>query len=102
VALIGDRANDLPGFRRERFVGWLSGELRRGRPYDEVVRQVIAATDPTGKRKEPDEPMTVADRYANIPHGLGIDPAQEVITPIGRPMKYSEGTAIERLLALPT
>lgn len=44
IALIGDRASDVPGFRRERFTAWLSSALKRGRPYDEIVRQCIAAT----------------------------------------------------------
>lgn len=43
IAFIGDRENDAPGFRRERFTAWLFGELRNGRPNDEIVRQSIAA-----------------------------------------------------------
>jgi uncharacterized protein (DUF1501 family) len=58
----------------------------------------VGATDPTGARKEPAEPIPVADLYATILHALGIDPAHQVSTPIGRPMKYSEGTPVERLL----
>ncbi|MBI3863487.1 MAG: DUF1549 domain-containing protein [Planctomycetia bacterium] len=44
VAFLGDRDNDFPGFRRERFAAWLSGELKQGRHYDEIVRQTITAT----------------------------------------------------------
>lgn len=44
VAFVGDRENDFPGFRRERFSEWLSGELRNGTAYDEIVRQSVAAT----------------------------------------------------------
>jgi hypothetical protein len=59
---------------------------------------VIGATDPTGDRKEPEDPVPVADLYATILRALGIDPTHQVPTPIGRPMRYSAGTAIDRLL----
>jgi hypothetical protein len=60
--------------------------------------QVVGATDPTGERKEPDNPIQVADLYATILKALGIDPTYQVPTPIGRPMRYSSGTPIEQLL----
>jgi len=44
VALLGERQNEHPMFRRERFVSWLGGELVRGRPFDEIARQIIAET----------------------------------------------------------
>jgi uncharacterized protein (DUF1501 family) len=59
---------------------------------------VIGATDPTGDRKEPADPVQVADLHATILKSLGIDPTHHVPTPIGRPMRYSDGTVIDRLL----
>lgn len=59
---------------------------------------VVGATDPTGTTTEPQTPVKVADLYATILHAAGIDPAHHVVTPIGRPMKYSEGTPIKELL----
>ncbi|RPI84771.1 MAG: DUF1501 domain-containing protein, partial [Planctomycetaceae bacterium] len=47
---------------------------------------VIGATDPTGERKEPADPIEVPDLYATILESLGVDYAREVITPVGRPM----------------
>ena len=58
---------------------------------------VLGATDPTGAKSQPEVPITVADLYATVLHSLGIDYAKEVITPILRPMKYCEGTPIEKL-----
>jgi len=58
---------------------------------------VVGATDPTGRESEPQDPATVADLYATILRAAGIDPAHQVITPIGRPMKFSEGTPIKEL-----
>ncbi|WP_164101244.1 DUF1501 domain-containing protein [Candidatus Laterigemmans baculatus] len=45
------------------------------------------------------EPRTVADVHATILHALGIDHHQELMTPVGRPMKLSEGQVIQDLLA---
>lgn len=59
---------------------------------------VVGATDPTGTKTEPQNPVKVADVYATILHAAGIDPAHQVVTPIRRPMKYSEGTPIKELL----
>jgi hypothetical protein len=47
----------------------------------------------------PKEPVEVADLFATILKNFGIDSAHEVITPIGRPMAFSSGKAISRLLS---
>lgn len=60
---------------------------------------VLGATDPTGSRKEPDDPIHLPDLYATVLQTLGIDFAHPVITPIGRPIRYTEGSPIARLLA---
>lgn len=36
-------AEDLKPHQRERFRKWLGGELQRGRPYSEIVREMVAA-----------------------------------------------------------
>lgn len=59
---------------------------------------VIGETDSTGNRSEPESPIAVADLYATILQTAGIAPGHQVVTPIGRPMKYSEGTPIGLLL----
>ncbi|HVU89492.1 MAG TPA: DUF1501 domain-containing protein [Pirellulales bacterium] len=59
--------------------------------------QVIGATDPAGGKKV-DEPRSVADVHATVLQALAIDPAHEVMTPVGRPMKFSEGTPIAQLV----
>lgn len=59
---------------------------------------LIGATDPSGESKVPEDPIQVADLYATLLFRLGIDPAHEVATPIGRPMKFSDGKPIARLL----
>lgn len=59
--------------------------------------QVIGATDPTGEKTTPEDPVEVADLYATILSQMGVNPDQEVITPIGRPIKFSEGKLLDRL-----
>jgi uncharacterized protein (DUF1501 family) len=59
---------------------------------------VLGATDPTGSRKEPDNPVQIPDLYATVLQALGIDFAHQVITPIGRPLRLSDGQPIARLL----
>jgi len=60
---------------------------------------VIGSTDPSGQRQKPQDPIPIADLYATILKVLRIDYAQEQITPIGRPLAYSNGTPIKRLFA---
>jgi len=60
---------------------------------------VIGETDPEGEKNKPKDPVEVADLYATVLDRLGIDYAKEVLTPIGRPMKFCAGQPIERLSA---
>lgn len=58
----------------------------------------IGETDPAGGRRVR-EPYEVADIHATILTALGLDPVQEKISPIGRPIKLSEGTLIRPLVS---
>lgn len=66
------------------------GDLRSG--------VLIGSTDPTGKEEKPADPIPVPDLYATVLKGLGVDPTHQINTSIGRPIRYSDGTAIDRLL----
>ena len=59
---------------------------------------VIGATDPTGEKKDPEDPIEVKDLYATVLKTMGVEHDREVITPIGRPMAFSDGTPIARLM----
>ncbi|RMG39664.1 MAG: DUF1501 domain-containing protein [Planctomycetota bacterium] len=59
---------------------------------------VIGETDPHGEKKMPASPVPVADLSATVLHALGIDHQQEFITPIGRPLSYSQGQPIPQLV----
>lgn len=66
------------------------GGIRRG--------FVKGSTDPEGTSKEPMDPVRVEDIHATIQHAMGIDPAKELVTPVGRPLALSEGRVIRDLL----
>jgi len=50
------------------------------------------------ERTPPKDPVSVPDLYATILTLMGLNPAEEIQTPIGRPLKLSEGAPIVRLL----
>lgn len=59
---------------------------------------VIGETDPTGQKKDPTDPIEVADLYATILKTLGVTFNKEMQTPIGRPMMLNSGKPIARLV----
>jgi len=59
---------------------------------------VLGETDPEGRKTEPGDPVEVKDLYATILHVLGVEHNKHMMTPIGRPMAFSEGRLLERLL----
>jgi uncharacterized protein (DUF1501 family) len=67
--------------------------------------RVIGETAPEPKLDEKNrlqdvsDPRNVEDIHATVLHALGIDFAQEIETPIGRPMALSKGNVIRELLA---
>ncbi|HEX6985466.1 MAG TPA: DUF1501 domain-containing protein, partial [Planctomycetaceae bacterium] len=61
--------------------------------------RVIGATDPAGL-KDPDRPVPVADLFATVLAALGLDPAKELLSPIGRPIKLSDGAPLAELLSV--
>jgi uncharacterized protein (DUF1501 family) len=60
--------------------------------------QVIGATDPEGK-KDPVNPVEVADVHATVMTALGINPGKIYTSPIGRTVKLSEGRVIQGILS---
>jgi hypothetical protein len=55
---------------------------------------VIGATDPEGGRLAYEQGVTVADLHASLLSRLGIDPRHEILTPVGRPVKLSDGRVV--------
>lgn len=59
---------------------------------------IIGATDPQGAKRDPERPVAIADLYTTIYSAMSVDPTKEINTPIGRPIKLSEGENIKELL----
>ncbi len=59
---------------------------------------VVGATDPQGS-KAVEQPRQIGDIHATILTALGINPAKELISPAGRPLKLAEGTPVGEVLA---
>jgi hypothetical protein len=45
-----------------------------------------------------DSPVTIPDLHATLLTALGVDPSDERLTPIGRPLRWSDGHAVRALL----
>ena len=60
--------------------------------------RVIGQTDPAGGKKIKD-PVAVEDLHATVMAALGIDHRKLMATPIGRPMRLSEGRVLKKLMA---
>jgi hypothetical protein len=71
--------------------GRIIGETNPDVPFSE---QNVQPTD----RKPPADPISIPDLYATILTVMGLDPHEEVVTPIGRPLKLAEGNPVARLL----
>ncbi len=71
--------------------------IRRGGVYGATARE------PKLDRKSPlqdvENPVTVADLHSTILTALSIDHEEELDTPVGRPIKRSEGKPIPQVLA---
>jgi uncharacterized protein (DUF1501 family) len=61
--------------------------------------RVIGETDPDGGMVAYDRGTRIEDVHATVLHALGIDHAQELPSPVNRPVKLSEGKVIDALLA---
>jgi hypothetical protein len=86
--------NRLEG--RDHWPGGFSMALAGGRIA--VGQKPLGETDPDGKRLTLEQGISVPDVHATILSALGIDPQHEELAPVGRPIKFSEGTPIKALL----
>jgi len=59
---------------------------------------VLGATDPEGSQRV-ENPFAYQDIHATLLAALGIDPKHQLTSPLGRPVKLSEGNPIRQLLA---
>lgn len=72
------------------------GNFRRGAVWGETASRLPAAGEEAASLTT--QPVTIADLHATMLEALGVDASLELMTPIGRPLKLSEGRVIRELL----
>ncbi len=72
------------------------GNLRRGYVHGATAPEVDDRADDLTKFTI--DTVTVPDLHATLLHALGVDAAQENMTPIGRPLRWSDGNVVSKLL----
>jgi len=75
------------------------GGLRSGIVIGETDSEPQVEQDAQKATAMPHDPIEIPDLFATILRQLGIEFDKEVLTPIGRPMRFSSGKPIERLIA---
>lgn len=85
------------GFRR----GYVHGATAADPQRQWFQKQPAASGKKTAIDAErfADKPLTIPDLHATLLQALGIDPSQERLTPIGRPLRWSDGQVAPELLA---
>jgi len=78
------------GFREGTVVGSTPSEL----PKQSANMQMSAG----GKTSGPEDPILVPELYATIMAAMGIDARKEIMTPIGRPIRFADAVPSPRLL----
>lgn len=87
-----------PAGGRDHWPNWFScmiagGGFREGTLIGSTPHDIL-----DGKTAAVKDPVLVPELYATIMAVMGIDPGKEIMTPIGRPMRFSDGTPSARLL----
>lgn len=78
-------------FRR----GYVHGQTAANPDPEQLQATPGQPLDPT---RITDSPVTVPDLHATLLHALGIDHSDERLTPIGRPLRWSDGAVVKELL----
>lgn len=72
------------------------GNLRRGYVHGATASEI--ADDAEDMTKFTSDTVTVPDLHATLLHALGVDHEQEHMTPIKRPLRWSDGKVVSKLL----
>ena len=78
------------GFREGTVIGATPSEM----PKQSGNMQMSSA----GKILGPEDPVLVPELYATILAAMGIDARKEIMTPVGRPIRFSDAMPLARLL----
>jgi uncharacterized protein (DUF1501 family) len=108
ISEFGRTPNINPAGGRDHWPNWFScmiagGGFREGTVIGATPSEVPRASSSmqmSGKSQGPGpvDPISVPELYATIMAIMGIDPQKEVMTPIGRPMRFADALPCPRLL----
>lgn len=87
-----------PAGGRDHWPNWFSGLVAGGGFRRGAVIGATPPEQPEAKTAMPTEPVTIPQLYATVLHALGIDGAREIMTPIGRPIRFADAEPAEWLL----
>ena len=92
-----------PAGGRDHWPNWFSclvagGGFREGTVIGATPSDVFEGKDSDGKLRLPSDPISVPELYATIMATMGIDFSKEILTPIGRPMRFADAKPAARLL----
>ncbi len=87
---------------RDHWPNWFSCMIAGGGFREGTVIGTTPGDIPQAKDAAPSDPVSVPELYATILASLGIDPNYEMMTPIGRPMRFADATPLERLVRDPS
>jgi hypothetical protein len=92
-----------PAAGRDHWPNWFScmiagGGFREGTVIGATPHDVLEGKKSDGKLILPDEPVLVPELYATIMATMGIDFHKEILTPIGRPIRFADALPSAYLL----
>ena len=92
-----------PAGGRDHWPNWFScliagGGFREGVVIGETPHDVFEGKQADGKLTLPTNPVPVPELYATIMATMGIDSRKEILTPIGRPIRFADALPVEYLL----
>lgn len=87
-----------PAGGRDHWPNWFSTVVAGGGFRESLVVGETSPALPVGRKVKPKDPLTIPQLYATILYAMGIPWDEELITPIGRPMRLTDGDPVASLL----
>jgi uncharacterized protein (DUF1501 family) len=87
-----------PAAGRDHWPAWFSCVIAGGGFRRSAVIGSTPAEIPSADPPPPADPVSVPEICATILDQLGIDSAQEVTTPVGRPIRFADASPSPRLV----
>jgi uncharacterized protein (DUF1501 family) len=90
-----------PAGGRDHWPGWFSCVVAGGGFREGAVIGATPSDIPSGDPPMPENPVSIPELYATILALLGVDGRKEIITPIGRPIRFVDAQPSELMLRDP-